>query len=72
MGIYGAFHAKSDGWKNLIFLISFIFRNFLIPTKKLFLVNFEIFLIPGLKDIEFRYFAHNFFKNGPNKQINNI
>ena len=48
-------------------MISFIFWHFLVP--KLFLVNFEIFLITGLKDNEFRFFAHNFFKNGPNSKF---
>ena len=59
-----AFHAKSDGLKILIF--DFLhFWPFILPIKKLFLVNFEIFSITGLKDIQFRFFA-NFFKNGQN------
>ena len=55
-------------WKILIF--EFLhFWHFLVPIKKLFLVNFEIFLITYLKDMEFRFFAHNFFKNGPNSNF---
>ena len=47
-------------------MISFIFWHILVPIKILFRVNFEKNLITGLKDIEFRFFAHNFFKNGLN------
>ena len=64
--IWGALHAKSDGLKNFNFWFPSFFDIFLIPIKKLFLVKFEIFFITGLKDIEFRVFAHNFFKNGSN------
>ena len=45
---------------------SFFDIFFFVPIKKLFLVNFEIFLITGLKDIEFRFYGHNIFKNGSN------
>ena len=52
-------------WKILIF--DFLhFLTIFSTIKKLFLVNSEIFLITGLKDIELRFFAHNFFKNGTN------
>ena len=55
-------------WKILIFDFLY-FWHFLVPIKKLFLVNFEIFLVTGLREIEFRVFAHNFFKNGTNSTI---
>ena len=63
---YEAFHAKSSTvWKKIIF--DFLhFLTFFVPMKKLFLINFEMFLITSLKDIEFRFFAHYFFKNVPN------
>ena len=64
--IYGAFHAKSDGFKNFNFWFPSFFDIFLVSIKKTLPGIFEIFLITGLKDIEFRFFAHNFFKNGPN------
>ena len=52
-------------WKILI--CDFLhFLTFFSIHQKLLLVNFEIFLITGLKDIEFRFFVHNFFKSGPN------
>ena len=52
-------------WKIVIFDFLHFFDIFLLPIKKLFLINFEIFLITGLKCIKFRLSApHNFFKNG--------
>ena len=51
--LYGALHAKSDSLKNFNFWFPSFFDIFLVPIKKFFVVNFEIFLITGLKDIEF-------------------
>ena len=67
--VYEAFHVKSDGLKNVNFWFPSFFWHFLVSIKKLFLVNFEIFLITGIKEIEFRFFAHNFFNNGPNSNF---
>ena len=58
-----AFHANRNVWKILIF----DFLHFFV--KKLFLVNFKIFLITDLKDIEIRLFAHNFLKNSSNSKV---
>ena len=64
---YGSslFHANRTVWKILIF--DFLhFLTFFSTHQKTLPGKFWIFLITGLKDIEFRFFAHNFFKNGPN------
>ena len=59
---------KRTVWKFLIFRFPSCFTFFSIH-KKLFLLNFEICLITALKDFKFRFFAHNFFKNGPNSNF---
>ena len=60
-------------WKILIFyFLHFLtFFSIYLPIKKFFLVNFEIFFNHRfiVKDIEFQFLAHNFFKKGPNSKI---
>ena len=60
-----SFETNRTVWKILIFDF-FHFLTFFSTHQKTLLGDFEIFLITGLNEIEFWFFAQNFFKNGPN------
>ena len=54
-------------WKILILDLHFL--TFFSTHQKTLPGKFWIFLFTSLKDIEFPFFTHNFFKNGPNSKF---